>query len=151
MAELALRLVASLAVVVGLLLLLQRFAARRFQGRAGATIQVVQRQALSRGSGVAVVTVAGRILVLGTTEQQVTLLTELDADELELDLADPFGSALTPEYDTATAEEQPVRVVPAHRATPAQTKDGLLAGSVLSPETWRQALRVTRGTARRAS
>jgi len=171
--ELTLRLVASLAVVVGLLLLLQRFAARRFQGRTGATIQVVQRQALSRGSGVAVVTVAGRVLVLGTTEQSVTLLTELEPDELELELdleLDPDldlepdleldqpeepapgqGAPTTPAYDTATAEEQRVRVVPAHRATLVPTKDGLLAGSVLSPETWRQALRVTRGTARRAS
>lgn len=144
MAELALRLVFSLAVVIGLLLLLSRIAGKRFRGRAGAPIQVVHRQALSRNSGVAVVTVAGRVLVLGTTDHEVTLLTELEPDALGLEL-EPHGPAAT------TAEEQRVRVMPTHRAAPQPTKDGPLAGSVLSPDTWRQALRVTRGTSRNAS
>lgn len=144
MAELALRLVFSLAVVIGLLLLLSRFASKRFRGRSGAAIQVLHRQALSRGSGVAVVTVAGRVLVLGTTDHEVTLLTELEPEELELEI-ESHGHVAT------TAEEQPVRVVPTHRAASQQTKDGPLAGSVLSPDTWRQALKVTRGTSRNAS
>ncbi|HVX54321.1 flagellar biosynthetic protein FliO [Nocardioides sp.] len=144
MTELALRLLFSLAVVIGLLLLLSRMAGKRFRGRAGAPIQVVHRQALTRGSGVAVVTVAGRVLVLGTTDHEVTLLTELEPEELELEV-EPHGPA------AMTAEEQPVRVMPTHRAAPQQTKDGPLVGSVLSPDTWRQALRVTRGTSRNAS
>ena len=121
-------------------LLLARYAGRRFQGRSGATIQVVHRQPLSRGSGVAVVTVGDRVLVLGTTEHQVSLLTELDPHELDLSLV----------HDPA-AEEPRVRAVPAHRGAPLPTKDGPLAGSVLSPDTWRQALRVARGNARDAS
>jgi flagellar protein FliO/FliZ len=146
MTELALRLVFSLAVVIGLLLLLSRMAGKRFRGRAGAPIQVVHRQALSRGSGVAVVTVAGRVLVLGTTDHEVTLLTELEPEELEL------AHDLEPNGPVAmTAEEQPVRAMPTHRAVTQQTKDGPLVGSVLSPDTWRQALRVTRGTSRNAS
>jgi flagellar protein FliO/FliZ len=136
-AELALRLVCSLAVVVGLLLLLARVVGRRFQGETGAAIQVLHRQPLTRGSGVAVVTVADRVLVLGTTEHQVTLLTELDPDELEL-----------PHEYGDTAEEPRVRAVPSHRAASQPTKDGPLAGSVLSADTWRQALRVARGTSR---
>lgn len=144
MAELALRLVFSLAVVIGLLLLLSRIAGKRFRGRAGAPIQVVHRQALSRNSGVAVVTVAGRVLVLGTTDHEVTLLTELEPDALEPE-TEPHGLV------AMAAEEQRVRVMPTHRAAPQQTKDGPLAGSVLSPDTWRQALRVTRGTSRNAS
>ncbi|WGL51967.1 flagellar biosynthetic protein FliO [Nocardioides sp. BP30] len=145
MTELLIRLVFSLAIVVGLLLLLARFAGRRFQGKAGAAIQVVHRQPLSRGSGVAVVTIADRVLVLGTTEHQVTLLTELEPEELE-----PHG--FTQHLEHATAAEEPrVRAVPTHRAASQQTKDGPLAGSVLSPETWRQALRVARGTSRDAS
>lgn len=148
MAELALRLVFSLAVVIGLLLLLSRFASKRFRGRSGAPIQVLHRQALSRGSGVAVVTVAGRVLVLGTTDHEVTLLTELEPEELELG---PEIGIESHGHVATTAEEQPVRVVPTHRAASQQTKDGPLAGSVLSPDTWRQALKVTRGTSRNAS
>lgn len=148
MTELALRLVFSLAIVVGLLLLLAKVAGRRFQGKAGSAIQVVHRQPLSRGSGVAVVTVGERVLVLGTTEHQVTLLTELEPDEIELALQQHLQH--DPEQ-APTAEESRVRAVPSHRAALQPTKDGPLAGSVLSPETWRQALRVARGNARDAS
>ncbi|MGZ4474459.1 MAG: flagellar biosynthetic protein FliO [Nocardioides sp.] len=153
MTALALRLVFSLAIVVGLLLLLTRFAGRRFQGKTGAVIQVVHRQQLSRGTGVAVITVGERVLVLGTTEQQVTLLTELEPDELLLD--DDLGELdelFEHDLEHAQAAEEPrARTVLAHRAATPQTKDGSLAGSVLSAETWRQALKVARGTARDAS
>ena len=149
MTALVIRLVFSLAIVVGLLLLLARVAGRRFQGKAGAAIQVVHRQALSRGSGVAVVTVGERVLVLGTTDQQVTLLTELEPDEIDLPDA-AFDAASSTGYAPA-AEEPRVRAVPTHRAAPQPTKDGALAGSVLSPETWRQVLRVARGASSRAS
>ncbi len=82
MLELVVRLVFSLAVVVGMLLLLARFSAKRFRGSAGSLVRVVHRQPLSRTSAVAVVTVGSRVLVLGTTEQQVQLLTELDLEEI---------------------------------------------------------------------
>ncbi|MGV3564625.1 MAG: FliO/MopB family protein, partial [Nocardioides sp.] len=84
MGELLVRMVVSLAVVVGLLILLSRVAARRFQGRSGSTIEVLHRQALGKAASVSIVSVAGRVLVLGTTEQQVNVLTELDPDALEL-------------------------------------------------------------------
>lgn len=116
MAELGLRLVGSLAVVVGLLILIARVVNRRFKPTNGAPVRVVHRQALSRGSGVAVVTVGTRVLVLGTTEQQVTLLTEVEPDEIGLD--EEYG-------DEAVASPGPA--------------DGALAGSVLSPQTWKQA------------
>ena len=85
MVELVLRLAFSLAVVLGLLSLLTRLSAKRFRGGTDAPIRVVHRQALSRGSAVAVVSVGSRVLVIGTTEQQVSLLTELDPEELELE------------------------------------------------------------------
>jgi flagellar protein FliO/FliZ len=154
--ELALRLVFSLAIVVGILLLLAKVAGRRFQGKAGAAIQVVHRQPLSRGSGVAVVTVGDRVLLLGTTEHQVTLLTELEPDELGLGFEHELQQSLQHDHEhdlehDPAAEEPRVRAVPTHRGVPQLTKDGPLAGSVLSPETWRQALRVARGTTRDAS
>lgn len=82
MGELLVRMVFSLAVVVGLLIVISRVAAKRFQGRAGSPIEVLHRQALSKSASVSVVQVAGRVLVLGTTEQQVNVLTELDPDAL---------------------------------------------------------------------
>ena len=85
MVELVVRLAFSLAVVLGLLSLLTRLSAKRFRGGTDAPIRVVHRQALSRGSAVAVVSVGSRVLVIGTTEQQVSLLTELDPEELELE------------------------------------------------------------------
>jgi flagellar protein FliO/FliZ len=148
MVELTIRLVVSLTIVVGLLLLLARFGARRFHGGAGALVRVVHRQPLSRTSAVAVVTVGSRVLVLGTTEHQVSILTELEPEELDLELP---GEA---------AEVQEIRPT-RHPIDAAELADAIeprdpLAGSVLSAQTWRQAFKVatraaSRTTGRRAS
>ncbi len=132
---LALRLLGSLAVVVGLLLLIARGVNRRFKAPAGAAIQVVHRQALGRGQGVAVVSVGTRVLVLGTTEQQVTLLAEVEPDEVGLDLLEDGGLGPAPSEDDG---EPPVRTAPTAPAGP-------LAGSVLSPQTWKQTLAAVTG------
>jgi flagellar protein FliO/FliZ len=166
MIELVVRLVFSLAVVVGMLLLLAKFSAKRFRGGSGSLVQVVQRQPLSRTSSVAVVTVGSRVLVLGTTEQQVQLLTELDPDELDvpaLEAATPApssdrGNAMAHSpSDEATAvrrlgrpKRQPKSVpqsvppsvpqsVPALRDADVVAAEGALSGSVLSAQTWKQA------------
>ena len=157
MTELVVRLVFSLAVVIGLLLLLAKLGSRRFRGRDGALVQIVHRQALSRSSSVTVVTVGGRVLVLGTTEQQITVLTELEPDEVggAAD-SDAAGSDDTDEPDPAAPRTGVVAafrpalhaVLPATAATVkpvsgtarTATSSGPLAGSVLSPDTWRQAL-----------
>lgn len=107
MAELALRMVVSLAVVVGLLLLIARLGARRFSGRAGAAVQVLHRQQLGRGSALTVVTVGGRTLVLGTTEQQVRVLAELDADEAAT-VAGQDGAPLDPGTGTTDGDREDV-------------------------------------------
>jgi len=186
MLELTIRLVVSLSIVVGLLLLLAKFGARKFRGNSSALVHVVHRQALSRTSSVSVVTVGSRVLVLGTTEQQISVLTELDPDELELDEVTEL--TLVPAVDAAELE-QPAELLAAfpaglpaelleiesepalrrtpgshrgsHRAAPAATAarvatpagNGALAGSVLSPQTWRQAFSAvsSRGSGRRAS
>jgi flagellar protein FliO/FliZ len=150
MIELALRVVFSLAVVVGLLLLIARFAGRRFQGRTGAAIQVLHRQQLSRGSSVAVVDIAGRVLVLGMTEHQVTMLSELDPIELEeaIELrTEALVGMITP---PATAPATSAAAPPASPGGPGTPSDaprnGPLAGSVLSPQTWRQAFSAVSGS-----
>lgn len=169
MLELTVRLIVSLAIVIGLLLVLARFGARKFRGNNGALVHVVHRQPLSRTSAVAVVTVGSRVLVLGTTEQQVSVLAELDPDELDLleeptELADvsfltppvldeqPLALPAAPAPPPPPAAVRRTRAPGSHRAAPA-TKDlpatghGPLAGSVLSAQTWKQAF----NAARRAS
>jgi flagellar protein FliO/FliZ len=180
--ELTVRLVVSLTIVVGLLLLLARFGSRKFRGNAGAMVRVVHRQPLSRTSAVAVVTVGTRVLVLGTTEQQVSVLAELEPDEIDLgneDLLDddvvldfpdvelleaPRLAAAPSAADSSAPSAprpSPVRTPGAHRAAAPATRPavpaagGVLVGSVLSPQTSRQALAAVSGRggrpARRAS
>ncbi|RLV49386.1 hypothetical protein D9V37_12705 [Nocardioides mangrovicus] len=181
MTELAIRLVFSLAVVVGLLLLVVKVGSRRFTGRHGAAVRVLHRQALSRTSSVSIVEIGSRVLVLGTTEHQINVLTELAPGELgelsEHDQhddrhADQDGEAEVIEMDTlasirpaaepaasepaprpATVAGKRRREMPAvgpeevARQQPVQQpvqqpgeSQGALAGSILSPQTWRQAL-----------
>lgn len=141
MVELVVRLVFSLAVVLGMLILLARFGAKRFRGGRGGLVQVVHRQALSRTSAISVVTVGSRVLVLGTTEHQVRLLTELEPEELEdldvhLSLAGPADEDDTDDSDDSD-EVDVVRPRPV--AVAARASDGALAGSILSAQTWKQA------------
>jgi flagellar protein FliO/FliZ len=130
MLELAIRLVFSLAVVLGLLALLTKFGARRFRGRNDAMVQVLHRQHLSRGTAVSVVTVGSRILVLGTTEHQVHVLAELEPDEVMEHLADTVADVDT---DDAAADDA------AEVLTLPSSSESALSGSVLSIDTWRQA------------
>ncbi|WP_164984025.1 flagellar biosynthetic protein FliO [Cellulomonas endophytica] len=78
---LALRVVLSLAVVVGLVWVLGRKAggSRLRRLATGADVRVVGKQSLGKNAGVAVVAVGERRLLLGYGEQQVSMITELDA------------------------------------------------------------------------
>ncbi|TWG98609.1 flagellar protein FliO/FliZ [Nocardioides sp. J9] len=136
---LLLRLLGSLAVVVGLLLLIARFAGRRFRTPAGAPVQVVHRQALGRGQGVAVVAVGTRVLVLGTTEQQVTLLAEVEPDEVGIDLtAEPFAVVPHEDGDAEGDADGDAEPVTGPRGFTVPAAQGALAGSLLSAQTWKQ-------------
>lgn len=158
MVELVVRLVFSLAVVLGLLLLCIRMAGKRFTSKNDALVQVVHRQALSRSATVSVVNVGGRVLVLGTTEQEVRLLTELDPAALaEDDVVTPIELAAVRGDDPALAllaEEQPAPSAPRgrHAAAPGRRaarpeRQTALAGSVLSAGTWKQAWGAVTGKA----
>lgn len=198
MFEIVLRLVFSLAAVIGLMLLVARFAQRRFEGRPGAVVSVVHRQPISKHASVAVVTVGSRVLVLGATEQQVQMITELDPLELvpftaptpavageidapgewvaeeSLDVAlpgldhldprvarvavpaaeattggMPFARLLRAESERRTQTQPALALVPA--SAPRQhglgADSGPLAGSLLSPTTWRRAYAAVTGRA----
>jgi flagellar protein FliO/FliZ len=131
MLELAIRLVFSLAVVLGLLALLTKFGSRRFRGRNDAMVQVLHRQHLSRGTAVSVVSVGSRVLVLGTTEHQVHVLAELEPDEVMEHLADATAD-VDIDRDVTADDAAEVLTLPA-------SSESALSGSVLSIDTWRQA------------
>lgn len=90
------RMLPSLAVIVGALLLLRHWARR--SGRAGGSpLRVVSRAGIGKGSLVAVVEVEGRRLLVGAGEHGVRLLTDLEASAEELPAPDPPPAADLPE------------------------------------------------------
>ena len=108
MFELVIRVVFSLAVVLGLLWFIARTSSRRFGGSARSMVRVVARQPLARTASLAVVEVGDRVLVVGVSENGVSLLTEMDPSELPAEL--PLEAAV---------EEPTVVSRGARRATPA--------------------------------
>lgn len=122
--ELFLRVVFSLGAVLGLMWFIARVASRRLGGTSASLVRVVGRQAVGRTASVAVVAVGERMLVVGVTEGGVRLLTELDPTEVP-------ASAPVRSRDEALGEDEPAAFAPATGA--------LAGGSVLSPQTWRQA------------
>lgn len=91
--SLALRMVFSLGVVVTLMVLTARVMRKRGMGvlrkaQQKTDITVIARRGLGKHASVAVVEAAGRRLVVGVTDQRVTLLAEADAEDLiDLELA----------------------------------------------------------------
>lgn len=129
--ELILRVVFSLAAVLGLMWFLARLASRRLDGPGAALVRLVGRQTVGRSASVAVVAVGQRLLVVGVTENGVRLLTELDED----DLAVPAPTVETRADGTAAGGATRVDTTAGGAGGP-----GLVThGSVLSAQTWKQA------------
>jgi flagellar protein FliO/FliZ len=89
--ELASRMVLSLVVVLGIMVLAGKVLKRRglAPSRGGVTgrIEVLARQGLGRSSSVQLVRVGGKTLVLGVTDTTVSVLSEADPLLLEAELA----------------------------------------------------------------
>jgi flagellar protein FliO/FliZ len=119
------RLVLCLAFIGAVLLYASRLAQKRGLGGTTGVIEVVARQRMGRTSSVSVLKVAGRVLVVGSTEEQVTLLAEVEDDELRTAMA-----AAAPQVRTGADAE------PGRAALPARSGSGGLAGSVLDRGTW---------------
>lgn len=128
----ALRVVLSLAVVLGLLWVLQRRLARggRLRGNTN-LISVLGRQSLGQKASVVVVEIDGRRLVLGVTEAAVTVLHGGGgADDRE----EAFAQSLAVAASGTPEVEPPLEFRP--RRKPVQPSR--IAGSILSPATWQQ-------------
>lgn len=112
-----LRMLPTLGVIVGALLLLRHWA-QKGRGASSTPLRVVSRAGVGKGSVVAVVEVGGRRLLVGAAEQGVSLLTELD-DLVEV----PEATALpAPPTDHAL----PPPAIDTRAAAPATDRQRLL-------------------------
>jgi flagellar protein FliO/FliZ len=169
MVELVIRVVLSLAVVLGLFWMVARTGSRRLGGRDRALMRVRSRQSLSRSSSLAVVEVGSRVLVVGVSDGGVRLLTELDPADLEApafvatqypdvdhreqvgypDYAGAYADDFAAGYATYAAvpfEGAPVPAMPTRRRAA-----GTVGGSLLDRSVWRDAwASATRRAHRRA-
>ena len=158
-----LRVALSLGVVLALMWVLHRASKKRFagktSGRRAATVEVVGRQGLGGKASVVVVDVEGERLVLGVSEQGVSLLRSGQAPAPELTIvtgpvqlpvrpapsADVFGQELALQADAPTSLQAdaatPLPMRPRNRRPQRTTVPTAqqLQGSILSVDTWRQA------------
>ena len=121
---LALRVILSLAAVLGVIWYAQRKISKGSRAKQGKTITVVGRQGVGAKASVAVIDVDGKRFLLGVTEHSVNILHTSDTPEAP---AEAFSRALTEEgVDVKAVEVRPPSASP-------------LAGSILSADTWRRA------------
>ncbi|UOY03930.1 flagellar biosynthetic protein FliO [Blastococcus sp. PRF04-17] len=119
------RLVLSLAFIAAVLLFAARVAKKRGLGQGNGVIEIVARQRMGRTSTVNVVRVGDVVLVVGATEEQVTLLAEVDPESVDL--------VLHPAAADEDGDDEPA----AHRpALVARSTSPALAGSVFDRNGW---------------
>ncbi|TQN37504.1 flagellar protein FliO/FliZ [Blastococcus colisei] len=123
------RLVLSLAFIAAVLLFAARVAKKRGLGQGNGLIEVVARQRMGRTSTVNVVRIGDVVLVVGATEEQVTLLAEVDSDTVDAALRERRVPVVVGAAEDATqVMDRPALV--ARSTSPA------LAGSVFDRNGW---------------
>jgi flagellar protein FliO/FliZ len=122
------RLILSLAFIAVVLLFAARIAKKRGLGQGNGLIEVVARQRMGRTSTVNVVRIADVVLVVGATEEQVTLLAEVDADAVDAALRERRVPVSVGAADDAQAGET--------HALAARSPSPALAGSVFDRNGW---------------
>jgi len=136
--SLALRVVLALGVVLALLWFIQRRYARAtgMRGKSADTLQVVSRRGVGQKAAVVVVDMDGTRFLLGVTDHTVNVLHSQEAPAPEAaaeSSAAAFSETLAAVPGGADVDAAPFR--PRRRTQ----GGGPLAGSVLSPATWKQA------------
>ena len=122
------RLVLSLAFIAVVLLFAARVAKKRGLGQGNGLIEVVARQRMGRTSTVNVVRIGDVVLVVGATEEQVTLLAEIDAETVEEALRERQAPVRLGATENAPAGGSATLA--------ARTTSGALAGSVFDRNGW---------------
>lgn len=141
MFELVLRIGFSLFLILGMMWGLARLVRRPLLGRGHGSLVVLNRQQLSRGAAVAVVKVADRAMILGVTDQQVSLLGEAEAEVFEHHHAEHRDHLEVDEELAAALAQGPQDLPGRHPAAPRHSR---LEGSILSPRTWKTAVEFLR-------
>jgi flagellar protein FliO/FliZ len=144
MTWMVIRLFLSLAFIGLVLWFAARVAKKRGLGGAGnGLIEVVARQRMGRSSTVNVVRIGDVVLVVGATEEQVTLLAEVDPETVEAaardreELRAPRPAARGVDGEDPAADEAPVTRGLHRPATVARSSSsGALAGSVFDRNGW---------------
>src|SRR3954453_8737945 len=138
MTWMVIRLVLSLAFVGGVLWFAARLAKKRGLGGTGnGLIEVVARQRMGRASTVNVLRIGDMCLVVGATEEQVTLLAEVDPETVEAAVqAKRAPRQLAPVAEDGD-ESRPDEHQPAARPrVAARTSSGALQGTVFDKNGW---------------
>ena len=120
------RLILSLAFIAAVLLFAARLAKKRGLGQGNGLIEVVARQRMGRTSTLNVVRIADVVLVVGATEEHVTLLAEVDAEAVEEALLERRLSIRSGAVDGEAGSPAPV----------GRSSSGALAGSVFDRNGW---------------
>ena len=124
------RLILSLGFIAVVLLWAARLAKKKGLGQGNGLIEVVARQRMGRSSTVNVVRIADVVLVIGATEEQVTLLAEVDSEIVDAALAERRVPAPRPAADGAAPASVGAPLVAARASS------GVLAGSVFDLAGW---------------
>jgi flagellar protein FliO/FliZ len=120
------RLILSLVFIGAVLLFAARLAKKRGLGQGNGLIEVVARQRMGRTSTLNVVRIADVVLVVGATEEHVTLLAEVDAEAVQEALLERRPSLR--EGASEGRADSP--------ALAARSSSGALAGSVFDRNGW---------------
>jgi flagellar protein FliO/FliZ len=122
------RLILSLAFIAIVLFFAAKVAKKRGLGQGNGLIEVIARQRMGRTSTVNVVRIGDVVLVVGATEEQVTLLAEVDAETIEQSLRERRAPARLAATTPAPAGGSATLA--------ARTTSGALAGSVFDRNGW---------------
>ncbi|MGY1601072.1 FliO/MopB family protein [Geodermatophilus sp. SYSU D00815] len=131
MTWMVLRLVLSLAFVGLVLWFAARLARKRGLGSSNGIIEVVARQRMGRASTVNVVRIGDTCLVVGATEEQVTLLAEVDPETVDA----AVRARQAPRHAAPATEDGGEELAPAP-VPAARASSGALAGTVFDRNGW---------------
>jgi flagellar protein FliO/FliZ len=131
---LALRVLLSLAVVLGLLWMVQRRLTRKSRAAGSANlVTVVARQGISQKAAVVVVDALGTRYLLGVTEHAVSVIGSED-----MPVAVPAAEAFATSLSDARMGKADLALITSTTAHRLPAPAGKLRGSILSPAIWKQ-------------
>lgn len=134
---LALRVGFSFALVLGLMWGAARALRGRYGDRGAGALEVLARRQVGRGASIAIVRVADQAIVVGITEQGITMLGTPQVDLAALTAAEAPAAAAAADPTSSTVPVTVTRRRGAAHASARSAPGGGLHGSILSPATWR--------------